>query len=114
MILYYDLTIAYRSQRAECSDLNENSSHRLIYFKVWLPVGGLLRKDQEVWPCYMRCVTSVELSVLKPISGPASLVPAAWVWGLPCRLYSRQEKISIKRQERLILNLLKHTLDEDF
>lgn len=38
MLLYYDLTIAYRSQGAECSGLNENCFHKLIYFKMWLPV----------------------------------------------------------------------------
>lgn len=25
---------------------------RLIYLSIWFLVGGLFRKDQEVWPCW--------------------------------------------------------------
>ena len=33
-----------------CGSFTENGPHRLIYLNVGLSVGGLFRKDQEVWP----------------------------------------------------------------
>lgn len=48
---------ACEGEGATSSGLNENCSHRLVYFNVWLPVGVLFRKDQEVWPYCGSCVT---------------------------------------------------------
>ena len=39
------------------SGVNENGLHSNIYLNVWFPVGGLFRKDLEVWPCWRRSVT---------------------------------------------------------
>ena len=45
------------SQHAVCGELNENDAHRPISLNIWFPVGGLFRKDSEVWPWWRRYAT---------------------------------------------------------
>lgn len=51
---------------------------------VWFPVGGLFRKDYEVWP-WRSCVTVVGFEVSEANTRPILLPPPPWTCNLQIR-----------------------------
>lgn len=52
-------TYTYTQAHISYDGLKESCLYRFMYLNVWYPVGALVRKDQEVWPSFRKCVTGV-------------------------------------------------------
>jgi hypothetical protein len=46
---------------------NGDGSHRIVYLKCLAPIGGLLRKNFEVWPSVLEMDYEVSKAHTKPV-----------------------------------------------